>query len=717
MRRTMMTLLIAAALTPLASAADPVAEVPVKRVVLFSGGVGYFEHEGKVTGDVTVRLMFQADQINDVLKTMSVSAEKGTVAGVGYASSDPLLRALKSFAVDLSADPKLADLLKQLRGASVAVYAPNSVRPMKGKILGVETQKKDVIAAGLTAVVSEAVLNLLTPEGIRPMPMSQLGRVELTDPKLAAELDRALAVLIGSHDALRRPVDIRFVGDGERTVRIGYLVDVPVWKTSYRLDLSPAQPKIQGWAIVENTSESDWSGVELTLVSGKPVSFITDLYKPLHLRRTIVEPKRTATEKGHPILEAEYEDDEDDGWGDDDKKPKKKGYRRVRHAVSADTLAGRLYGRPGEPDTSGLFCDDSLGEGVEALAEAEKVGELFRFVIKTPVSIGRRRSAMLPIIHSPIVARKVSIHDRRILDRRAMNGAYLTNDTGGKMLGGPVTVFDGQTFAGEAMLDTLVQKDRALLSYAVDLHVTTETTEKTDQTVVSAAIDRGLLIVRLTMATTRMFEIANTDEKAREMVLRVPCRPYHKLIEPKAAEQRTADECLFKVDLPAGGTKKLVVCVEAPGWGSGTLLDSSSLPMAGRYARDAAVPKDVREALAKVVKAGTAIKLLEEEITAAKKRIEQIKDGQERLLTNIKTLGPTGPLAKRYIDKLGRLEDDIEKHEKHLADLEARVAEDKDAFEKLVKSIKAGDPEVVKWYRQITKGAADRGQEEDDIFE
>jgi hypothetical protein len=709
MTRTMMILLSALAPAAAALAAEPVVEVPVQRVVLFSGGVGYFEHEGKVTGNATVRLMFQADQINDVLKTMSVSADKGTVAGVNYASSDPLLRTLKSFAVDLSADPKLADLLKQLRGAGVSVYAPNSVRPMTGKILGVETQKRDVVAGGVTAVVSEAVLNLVTPEGIRPLPMSQIGRIELADRKLADELDRALAVLIGSHDTLRKPVDIRFVGQGERTVRIGYLVEVPVWKTSYRLDLSAAQPRIQGWAVVENTSEADWSGVELTLVSGKPVSFVTDLYTPLRLRRTIVEPKRTATEKGHAILEADYGEDEDGGWGDEDDKPKMKGYRRVRHAVSADTLAGRLYGRPGRQSTAGLFEDDTAGGGVEAVAEAERVGELFRFVIKTPVNIGRRRSAMLPIIHSPIVARKVSIYDRRILDRRAMNGAYVTNDTGLKMLGGPVTVFDGKTFAGEAMLDTLVQKDRALLSYAVDLHVTAEGTEKTDEKVVSAAIDGGSLLVRLTMTTTWTYGITNTDEKPRQMVLRVPCRSYHKLVEPTAAEQRTADECLFKVDVPAGGTRKFVVRMDAPGWGGGTLLDSSSLPTAGRYARNAAIPKDVREALTKVVEAGTAIRLLSEEITATEKQIDEIKGGQKRLLTNIKTLEPTHALAKRYVDKLGSLEDEIEKLEKQLAALEARAAKDKDAFEKLVKSIKAGDPGVLKWYEETTGRTVSEG--------
>ena len=95
-------------------------------------------------------------------------------------------------------------------------------------------------------------------------------------------------------DQDKKPVTINFTGDGERHVRIGYVVETPVWKTSYRLILPAGaqdKPKIQGWAIVENQTDNDWNGVQLSLVSGRPISFIQDLYQPLYIPRPVVQPE------------------------------------------------------------------------------------------------------------------------------------------------------------------------------------------------------------------------------------------------------------------------------------------------------------------------------------------------------------------------------------------------------------------------------------------
>ena len=112
-------------------------------------------------------------------------------------------------------------------------------------------------------------------------------------------------------------------------MRIGYVVETPVWKTSYRLILSgpgdlqdekgrkdrgdekdkagpatkpgeggakPAtEAKLQGWAIIENQTDNDWNDVQLSLVSGRPISFIQDLYRPLYIPRPTVQPELYAS--------------------------------------------------------------------------------------------------------------------------------------------------------------------------------------------------------------------------------------------------------------------------------------------------------------------------------------------------------------------------------------------------------------------------------------
>ena len=129
------------------------------------------------------------------------------------------------------------------------------------------------------------MLNLLTDDGLRSVPMDTVSRLKLVNEKLDGELKKALALLASGHATDKKAVEISFLGKGERRVRVGYIQETPIWKTTYRLVLSDEKPLIQGWAIVENTSEEDWKDVKLSLVSGRPISFTMDLYQPLYVPR------------------------------------------------------------------------------------------------------------------------------------------------------------------------------------------------------------------------------------------------------------------------------------------------------------------------------------------------------------------------------------------------------------------------------------------------
>ena len=109
--------------------------LPLKKVVIFSSGVGFFEHDGQVSGDARVKMEFKTADINDLLKSMVVQdLDGGRVSTITYASKDPITKTLKGFAIDLTTNPTMAQLLQQLRGERVMVEAPNELR---GVILGV----------------------------------------------------------------------------------------------------------------------------------------------------------------------------------------------------------------------------------------------------------------------------------------------------------------------------------------------------------------------------------------------------------------------------------------------------------------------------------------------------------------------------------------------------------------------------------------------------
>ena len=260
-------------------------EVPVTTVALFSSGVGYFEHSGVVRGDGTTELRFRTSQMNDVLKSLVLQDEGGGhVTTITYPSQDPLSKSLRSFQVDITANPSMAQLLNQLRGAHVTIQS--QAEHLSGTVLGVEIRHRQ--QNDKDAVIDVPVLNLLTGAMIRSVELQSITSLTFDDAQLQDELTKALAALSQSRDQDKKPVLINFSGTGDRRVRVGYVVETPIWKTSYRLILDDKSAKLQGWAIVENQTESDWNNVSLSLVSGRPISFVMDLYAPQYLARPTV---------------------------------------------------------------------------------------------------------------------------------------------------------------------------------------------------------------------------------------------------------------------------------------------------------------------------------------------------------------------------------------------------------------------------------------------
>src|SRR5207237_7359507 len=131
-------------------------------------------------------------------------------------------------------------------------------------------------------------LNLLTSNGLEGIDLAQVRRVRLLKPELEQEFRKALAVLATGHDKQKKTVSLNFLGNGKRAVRVAYITEAPIWKMSYRLSIDKDNKSLmQGWAIVENTTDDDWNHVSLGLVSGRPISCRMDLYEPLYVPRPL----------------------------------------------------------------------------------------------------------------------------------------------------------------------------------------------------------------------------------------------------------------------------------------------------------------------------------------------------------------------------------------------------------------------------------------------
>ncbi len=681
MRLAAAIVLVLWVLVPSPSDGGPV-EIPITRVVLFSSGVGYFEHNGPVEGDASCRLMFKTEQINDVLKSMVVMDPEGTVSGVRYASQEPLIRALRSFAIDLSGDPKIADLLRQLRGAEVTVEAPEK---LTGKIISIETTPKEIVGP-IRTILPETVLTLATARGIKSVSMSTVQSLTLTDEKLTGELNKALDLLIASHDTQRRAVDINFSGQGNRAVRIGYISETPIWKTSYRLEFRKGKEKketgfIQGWAIVENISDNDWTQVNLALVSGRPISFIQDLYTPLYLPRPVVQPELYSS-----LRPQKYEEGLEAAPGIS--KPEVAAPREER--LSRMDVMGKAAPMALAPapfaQKEKLAGEVELARGVQSVATAAKMGELFHFTIGKPVDLPRRHSAMLPIINSTIQAEKVSIYNASVLAKNPLNGAYITNDTGIKMLGGPLTIFDGGMYAGDATIDNLVPKDKRLVSYAIDLDVTVDSTSQDTNRITALKIVQGVLQVKRLSTWTQKYAVKNKADEQRHVIIEHPFRPDRTLVEPAQFEEKTSALYRFRLPVKKDSTEELLAKEEKVTSEEIAILSGSTDSLIV-YSKNEKITKKVRDALIEAIRIKQEMTGSQNKLASLTGQLESIKSGQDRLRKNIQTVGRDSELGRRYLKKLSEEEDQIEQLNKVIQETRNKAEEQQRALANYLKNL------------------------------
>src|SRR5439155_1010595 len=257
-------------------------ELPITRITLYSNGVSYVQREGHVEGDALIPLAFPVQDVNDLLKSMVLQdLGGGHVSAVGYDSQDPIDKTLDGFAIQLAGNPSLAKILYQARGELVQVFSPSPSHSAAGKILGVEVKP----AGGKDAAAVE-ILNLWCDEGVRSIPLAEARQIKFLNPTVEREVQRALEVLAAGHDSQKKSVSLHFTGSGKRGVRVGYVVESPLWRTSYRLLVNKdGKPFLQGWALVQNPTGEDWKDVRMALVSGRPISFKMDLYQPTYAQR------------------------------------------------------------------------------------------------------------------------------------------------------------------------------------------------------------------------------------------------------------------------------------------------------------------------------------------------------------------------------------------------------------------------------------------------
>jgi hypothetical protein len=274
--------------TAAATPADASSRLPVKRVVLYKNGVGYFEHATRVHGTQDLSIDFTTAQLNDVLKSLTaVDLGDGRVSSVRYNSIAPLDERLKSLRLPFGEQITQVEYLTALRGARVEVRSGSATAA--GRLLSVEKTHKQRGKDDFEDVTS---FSIITDAGeMRNFELGAGVSVRIAEHELTDEVGRYLSLIGSSRARDVRRMSLTATGTGDRDVFVSYISEVPIWKSTYRIlfsDKPNEKPLLQGWAIVDNTIGEDWKDVQLSLVAGAPQSFIQDISQPFYARRPVV---------------------------------------------------------------------------------------------------------------------------------------------------------------------------------------------------------------------------------------------------------------------------------------------------------------------------------------------------------------------------------------------------------------------------------------------
>jgi hypothetical protein len=705
-------LLVAAAVPLLAQPRPGAAELPVSRIVLFSSGVGYYQREGQVDGNTRIDLQFHSYNINDLLKSLILQDEGGgQISTVSYDNRDPIDKTLKSFAIDLTSNPTVGQLLSQVRGEKVEVVSygeqgkEGQPTTITGQIVSVQTRHKPI---GKDQILETQQLNLLTQDGLQGIAMDSVQRVRFLKPELEKEFRQALEVLATGHDKQKKTVSLNFLGNSKRTVRVGYVTECPIWKTSYRLSLDKEAKDnkafLQGWAIVENTTDEDWNNVSMGLVSGRPISFQMDLYEPLYVARPVVEPELFASLRPQTYsgdLNAEKNKLQNEfappapagpgggfgGGGFGGGGGQMFGRGAALGAMAADSRKGG--GRPAQEQErlvrelgkSMAATGMDFKQGVASAAIATELGEYFKYELEHPVSLPRQKSALIPIVNGPVEASRVSIYNEAVHAKFPLLGLRFKNTTGLHLMQGPVTVFESNTYAGDARVGDLQPNETRLISYAVDLgtEVVPEVPNPADS-LTAIKVYKGILYATHKVRHTKDYTIKNRSPHERLVLIEHPYRADLALIKPEKAAERARDVYRFEVKAESNKPVKLQV-VEEQQRVDVMQLTNANDDTVRYFLRGTIGSAKVKAALEEALKLKDQLAQTQSEIAKEEQALQVIEKDQARMRANMERVPQSSEAYKRYLKKFDDQETIIEKGRAVITKLQEKAESQRKTYE------------------------------------
>jgi hypothetical protein len=653
-------LLLVASPATFSQAAAATSSLRLVRVMLSAGGVGYFEYEARVSGDASLELSVPLSQVDDVMKSIVVYDSSGLAGGIRLAGRNPLRQVFEDLPFDAEALDSPVALLNALPGAQIRV---SGQRELSGRLLRVvpETTRTE---GGAT--ITRHRVSVMSGAGLQTFIFEEADSVRFTHAQLAAQVERALAAVARHRSRDRRTLLVSSSGNGERTVRVGYVVSAPLWKASYRLSLDDAAvataqqvARLQGWAVLENMSGQDWQQVELTLVSGNPVTFRQALYDAYYADR----PEVPVEVLGRVLPMA---DSGTVAMAPSPSRPEMDAGRKP--AAPAPMVAGEALRGAMAPATEAVMAEAPMPapppQARLLAAASREAATSVSFRVPRPVSVESGQSLLVPIIDRRVPSRRIALYQPATHARHPLAAVELENDGDSGLPPGVLTLYErtdaGSAFVGDAQLSSLPAGESRLVSYALDQKTVVDVELESDQSVASARMVNGILELTYSQVQRALFRIKAPAGEARSLRIEHPRRPGWNLDEPDG-DGITLTEGHYRIaaQVEAGAQAALSVVMSRPSLRKIALLDLRARQFV-QYASTQELAPALRAAFKRMASLRQEVDRQQQALQQQEQGRDRIHEEQERIRGNLSRVPRDSDLHRRYLRKLEAQEDRME---------------------------------------------------------
>jgi len=668
-------------------------ELPIRRMILYKHGVGYFERRGAVSG-TSLRLSFPRAAMDDVLKSLvALDLGAGQVYGVDFETPEDRASQIARGSIHLSNDRSLLDLLRDLRGRRVRLWLeeeheepkkgfglrggrppeprelaesdgppvpelpPPARTQVDGLVIGIDIENDENL-------LRAPIVSIYQPEQrrVRTYGLREVKRLELLDDRSAEDLSYFLRAAQSEED--RRAATLR-LSDGEHELLVGYIAPAPAWRVSYRILAEPitddrppttavSAPSIlnsqfsillQGWGLFDNQLDEDLEDVALTLVAGMPVSFRYRLYEPHTPERPLIaDEERTVTA---PIEFA------------DAMPPPAAPMMMAAPAGGSMAKRSRTMAFSANASQDESISMDALESSTAAASTGEERGALFQYRVTHPVSVARGQSAMVPIIGQRLQARKELLYNGQKLPKHPVASLRLRNETGLTLERGPVTVLEQGDYAGEAVVPFTRAGGELIVPYAVELGISIQEEHSSDRQTRSISVRDDYLLFQEWDVRHTLYRIHSTLADAADVMLEQVLPQGYALVKTVAPTEQAQGLARWPVACPPGVETTFATHqrMETTRWERVRGVTSHQL---GEFLKNRYLDKVTFDALAGVLEIYGQIEAHGQRLQEIERQRNAIYKQQQQIQGSLGPLGregEEGALRSRYVATLGELED------------------------------------------------------------